>query len=61
MEENKTTIQVTREAAEELKRRFPHLRNDAVRISVLLGIIKIEELPRPEGAQAVPVITIAEA
>lgn len=24
-------------------------------------IIKIEELPRPEGAQAVPVITIAEA
>jgi hypothetical protein len=57
----KTTIQVTKDAADELKRRFPHLRNDAVRVSVLLGIVKIEELPRPADGESIPVITIAES
>lgn len=58
--DEKTTIQVTKAAADELKRRFPHLKNDAVRVSVLLGIIKVEELPRPDDAASVPVITVAE-
>jgi hypothetical protein len=53
-----TTLKVTKDAAAELKRRFPHLRNDAVRLSVLLGVVKVEDLPRPSDAQAVPLVTI---
>ena len=59
MNEPLTTLKVTKPAAAELKRRFPHLRNDAVRISVLLGIVKVEELPYPaDSTDRIPVITV---
>lgn len=57
-----TTIQVTKADALEIKRRFPQLRNDAVRISALLGrfeIVSIETtLPADADPDAQPVTIV---
>lgn len=58
--EELTTLKVTKDAAAEIKRRFPHLRNDAVRLSVLLGVVKVEDLPHPADATPVPVVHVAQ-
>jgi hypothetical protein len=62
-----TTLKVTKESAEEIKRLFPELRNDAYRVAALLRfargaeIVSIDELPRPDDqAQRVPVVTVRE-
>jgi hypothetical protein len=66
MAEEMTTIQVSKQAAEEIKRLFPELRNDAYRVAALLRfargaeIVSIDELPRPDDGQRVPVVTVRE-
>ncbi len=60
-----TTIEVKREDAEQLRVLFPMLKNNAERVSALLGryqIVKIDTLPRPDDqAAVVPVVYLQSA
>jgi hypothetical protein len=62
MESEFTTIKITKNDAEELKRRFSYLRTDALRMSVLLGsckLISISAFPHPPDAEPVPLVLFA--
>lgn len=63
MTDELTTIQVRKEDAAEIKRRFPELRSDAIRVMALLGrfeIIHAETvLPADADPDAQPVTFVA--